>query len=55
MLLEHETVFAASDLDLGCTNLVTHDTLLDSVPIKQRNRRIPPSDYDEVRAHIRQL
>uniref|UniRef100_A0A671U0X9 Gypsy retrotransposon integrase-like protein 1 n=1 Tax=Sparus aurata TaxID=8175 RepID=A0A671U0X9_SPAAU len=56
MLLEHETVFAASDLDLGCTNLVTHDIpLLDSVPIRQRYRRIPPSDYDEVRAHIRQL
>lgn len=56
MLLKHETMFAASDLDLGCTTLVTHDIpILDNVPIRQRYRWIPPSDYDEVRAHIRHL
>lgn len=56
MLYEREEVFAVSDSDLGCTSLVTHDIpLLDNVPIRQRYRRIPPSDYDDVRAHIRQL
>lgn len=56
MLRHHESVFAASDQDLGCTSLVSHDIpLLDDVPIRQRYRRIPPSDYDDVRAHIRQL
>lgn len=48
--------FRSANSDLGCTNLVTHDIpLLDGDPIRQRYRRIPPSDYDEVRAHIRQL
>lgn len=56
MLLNRETVFAASDWDLGCSKLVTHDIpLLDDNPIRQRYRRIPPSDYDEVKAHIHQL
>lgn len=49
-------MFARSDLDLGCTNLITHDIpLTDNIPIRQRYRRIPPSDYDEIRAHIRKL
>lgn len=35
---------------------MTHDIpLLDDVPVRQRYRRIPPSDYDDVRAHIRKL
>lgn len=56
MLLKYEAVFSSSDLDLGCTNLITHDIpLQDDVPVRQRYRRIPPSDYEEVRAHIRQL
>lgn len=56
LLLQHEGVFAASDLDLGCTNLITHDIpLIEDAPTRQRYRRIPPSDYDDVRAHIRKL
>lgn len=56
LLLKHEGVFATSDLDLGCTALLTHDIpLVDDIPIRQRYRRIPPSDYDEVRTHIRKL
>lgn len=56
LLLKHKAVFATSDLDLGCTSLITHDIpLVDDVPIRQRYRRIPPSDYDEVKAHIRKL
>lgn len=56
LLLKYESVFATAVNDLGCTNLITHDIpLMDDVPIRQRYRRIPPSDYDEVKAHIRQL
>lgn len=41
---------------MGCTNLIAHDIpLLDDVPIRQRYRRIPPSEYEEVKQHINQL
>ena len=56
MLRQHASVFATSNSDLGCTNLFAHDMpLVDEVPIRQRNRQIHQSDYDKVRAHIRQL
>lgn len=56
MLSEREAVFAASDSDLGHTSLVTHDILLlDDVPMRQRYRCMPPSNYDDVRARICQL
>lgn len=43
-------------LDLGCTNLISHDIpLLDDVPVRQRYRHIPPSEYEAVKAHINQL
>ncbi|KAK7918908.1 hypothetical protein WMY93_010192 [Mugilogobius chulae] len=43
-------------VERGCTNLVTHEIpLLDDVPIRQRYRRIPPSEYEAVKAHINQL
>lgn len=49
-------VFSAHDMDLGCTNLITHDIpLLDDIPIRQRYRRIPPSEYEVVKNHINQL
>ncbi len=44
------------DGDLGGTNLIFHDIpLLDDVPVRQRYRRIPPSEYEVVKAHINQL
>lgn len=56
LLQSYRTVFSAHDGDLGCTNLVTHEIpLLDNVPIRQRYRRIPPSEYEAVKAHINQL
>lgn len=56
LLRRHHTVFSAHDGDLGCTNLLSHDIpLLDDVPVRQRYRRIPPSDYEMVKSHINQL
>ncbi len=41
---------------MGCTSLISHDIpLLDDVPVRQRHRRVPPSEYEVVRAHINQL
>lgn len=56
LLMKYSSVFAANDQDLGCTNLITHDIpLLDDVPVRQRYRRIPPSEYELVKEHINQL
>lgn len=56
LLLRYSSVFSTHEGDLGCTTLITHDIpLLDQVPVKQRYRRIPPSDYEAVKAHINQL
>uniref|UniRef100_A0A8C2FG16 Gypsy retrotransposon integrase-like protein 1 n=1 Tax=Cyprinus carpio TaxID=7962 RepID=A0A8C2FG16_CYPCA len=56
LLLKFHTVFSAHEGDLGCTRLLSHDIpLTDSVPVRQRYRRIPPSEYDVVKTHINQL
>ncbi len=49
-------MFLAHDSDLGCNNLISHDIpLTDEVPVRQRYRRLPPSEYDVVKTHINQL
>lgn len=56
LLSKYASVFSAHEGDLGCTNLIMHEIpLVDDVPVRQRYRRIPPSDYDTVKAHINQL
>lgn len=56
LLEKYTSVFSSHEGDLGCTNLIAHDIpLLDDVPIRQRYRRIPPSEYEEVKQHINQL
>lgn len=56
LLGNYTSVFPAHDGDLGCTNLISHDIpLLDDIPVRQRYRRIPPSDYEVVKQHIDQL
>lgn len=56
LLFKYSSVFSAHDSDLGCTTLITHDIpLTDEVPVRQRYRRIPPSEYEAVKAHINQL
>ncbi len=56
LLKQCKSVFSAHDGDLGCTDMISHEIpLLDSVPIHQRYRRIPPSEYEVVKSHINQL
>ena len=56
LLTKYKHVFAKGEGDLGCTNLITHEIpLLDEAPVRQPYRRIPPSQYEAVRAHIKQL
>lgn len=56
LLLKYVSVFSSNDGDFGCTNLITHEIpLLDNTPIRQRYRRIPPSEYEMATEHINQL
>lgn len=56
LLRKYQSVISTFEGDLGCTDLISHDIpLLDDAPIWQRYRRVPPSDYEAVRAHINQL
>ena len=52
-LQEYTHVFAKDDLDIGCTDAVKHRiNLSDETPFRERCRRIPPSDYEDARAHL---
>ncbi|KAI2662619.1 Retrovirus-related Pol polyprotein [Labeo rohita] len=56
LLTRYQSVFAIHEGDLGCTTLISHGIpLTDEVPIQQRYSRIPPAEYDAVKAHIHQL
>lgn len=56
LLSRSRSVFSANDCDLRLTELITHEIpLTDSTPVRQRYRRIPPSDYAAVKKHVQQL
>lgn len=56
LLQRYRSVFSAHEGDLGCTNLIVHEIpLSDDIPVRQRYRQIPPSEYEAVKAHIHQL
>ena len=49
-------MFALDDSELGCTSLVQHKIhLTDEKPLKERYQRIPPQQFEEVRAHLREM
>ena len=49
-------IFAIEDLELGHTDLVKHEIkLMNYVPFKERYRRIPPHQYEEVRKHLDEM
>lgn len=56
LLEKYADVFTRGDGDLGCTTLVEHEIrLTDDTPVRQRYRRLPPSQYGQVKAHIQEL
>ena len=56
LILSYQDIFSKGDDDVGHTDRVKHRIdLTDDKPFKQRYRRIPPSMYEEVRSHLRQL
>ena len=53
---KHHHIFAIDDNELGKTNLVKHKIELDNyTPFKERYRRIPPHQYDEVKKHLTEM
>ena len=45
-----------NSLDLGQTDLVKHHIELKNyTPIKDRYRRIPPHQYEEVQKHLKEM
>ena len=53
---EYGQLFALDDLDLGHTSLVKHELKLnDYTPFKERYRRIPPHQYEEVKKHLKEM
>ena len=53
---KYSFLFAMGSLDLGRTDLVKHHIQLDNyTPIKDRYRRIPPHQYEEVRKHLKEM
>ena len=56
LLEKNSDVFAWTDLDLGYTEAVKHQIPVTSdVPVTQPYRRIPPSQFEDVRQHIQEL
>ena len=46
-------VFAKSDDDLGCTDIIRHRIrTVDDAPVTTPYRRIPPSQLEEVKNHL---
>ena len=53
LINEYQHLFALTLNELGKTSFVQHDIKLnDETPFKERYRRIPPHQYEEVRKHL---
>ena len=49
-------IFALEDVELGKTDMVKHVIRLnDPIPFRERYRRIPPHQYDEVKKHLKEM
>ena len=56
LLEKWKCVFSKGPTDLGFTTLIEHEiNLEDNTPFKEPFRRIPPSMYEEVREHLREM
>ena len=56
LLKEYHDIFSLEKRDMGHTNAIEHKIVLkdpDTVPFKERFRRIPPPQLDEVREHLK--
>ena len=53
---DYHHIFALDDLELGRTDMVKHVIKLDNkIPFRERYRRIPPHQYEEVKNHLKEM
>ena len=53
---KYHHIFALEDIELGKTDMVKHVIRLnDPIPFRERYRRIPPHQYDEVKKHLKEM
>ena len=56
LMIEYQYLFALNDLELGKTSKVKHEIKLSNpMPFKDRYRRIPPHEFEEVRNHLQDM
>ena len=56
IMKKYHDIFALEPLELGKTNIVKHVIKVNNpVPFKERYRRIPPHQYEEVRKHLKEM
>ena len=56
LMKEYQDIFALKDTELGHTKLIKHEIkLIDEKPFKERYRRIPPQQFEEVRKHLEEM
>ena len=56
LLEEYQHLFALNLKEMGKTSLAQHEIQLsDKTPFKERYRRIPPHQYEEVRKHLQEM
>ena len=56
LFVKYHNFFALEDLELGRTSLVKHKIVLeDPKPFRERYRRIPPHQYNEVKQHLKEM
>ena len=56
LIVEYASTFAMWDVDLGKTSLVRHSIrLMDSTPFKEHYQHIPPSMYEDVVEHLKEM
>jgi len=56
LLKRHGDMLSRNETDIGqCSSIKHRIDLTDSMPFKERHRRIPPAMMEEVRQHIEQL
>ena len=56
LLMQNGDVFSQSHLDVGSTTTIEHEIpLSDSTPFRMPYRRIPPSQFQEVRSPVEEL
>ena len=56
LIADFDHLFALSDMELGKTSIVKHHIkVTHPVPFKERYRRIPPSQFEEVCKHLKEM